>query len=66
MPKAREPEIIFISQGVSPGRAYQLQGKWAWKFVTKPKLGPNIVASGDHRTFRIGVSEPNVYLSDAY
>ena len=50
MPKAREPEIIFISQGVTPEWACQIAGEMGWKFMTKPKLGPN-VAYGDHRTF---------------
>jgi len=43
MGKAREPEIVYIQQGVAPEWVRQNLAEEGWKFATQPKLGPNVV-----------------------
>src|SRR5208283_274446 len=43
MGKAREPEIVYVRQGVTPEWVRQSLAESGWKFATAPKLGPNVV-----------------------
>jgi hypothetical protein len=43
MAKAREPEIVYIRQGVTPDWARKCLAESGWKFATEPKIGPNVV-----------------------
>lgn len=43
MTKATEPDILFMGQGVTPDWMRQSLAESGWKFVTEPKVGPNVI-----------------------